>query len=256
MPLEEIEARVHELPPRDRPLFVVDDDPRRVERALALLRERGFAAAPAPAGLSARPLVAGSQRVRLWEPNAFVAECLPEVLADLREPASRGRVARPASAIDLAAGSGRDAVFLAQAGMRVLAVDILPDALERARDLARREGVALETRRMDLERDPFPEGERWDLVLVVNYLQRSLFEAIRRAVAPGGFVIYETFLERQRDLFGKPANPAHLLAPGELRGYFEGWEVRRDREGLAAPRRFVASLFARKPPSAEAARKR
>jgi SAM-dependent methyltransferase len=247
VPLEELAARVHELPRRGREIRVLDDDPGRAARAVALLRERGFDAAEA-APEAAGPRVGGRARVRLWEPNAFLAEVLPEVAAE--RPGGR--------ALDLAAGSGRDAVFLALAGFRVTAVDLLPDALERARDLARREGTAIATAVRDLERGPAdvaleglpgadPEAPGFDLVLVVSYLHRPLLPAIRRAVRPGGFVVYETFLAEQAAMFGKPRNPAHLLAPGELRGHFSDWYVRKYREGLTAPRRLAASLFARKP---------
>jgi SAM-dependent methyltransferase len=242
VPLEELASRVHELPGRARRLLVIDPDPARAEEAAALLRARGFDAAPASAAEeeTAGPIRAGPARVRLWEPNAFLAAALPEIAAAVRLPGAR--------AVDLAAGSGRDAVYLAAAGFAVTAVDILPDALERARDLAAREGVAIETRVGDLAREPIiDEIGASDLVVVVSYLERSLFPAIRRAVRPGGFLVYETFLLKQRELFGRPRNPAHLLEPGELRNLFSGWEIRAYREGLAGPRRHVASLFARRP---------
>lgn len=234
IPLEELEARIHELPRRERALLVVDADPARAAQAVALLRARGFDARPGELG---GEMAAGPARVRLWEPNPFLAEVLPEIVA-----------ARPGGrALDLACGSGRDAVAMAAAGLAVSAVDILPDAIARARDLARRCGVALDARVRDLERDPIADVDAWDAIVVVSYLQRSMLPAIRRAVRPGGFVVYQTFLVEQRVRFGKPSNPSYLLEPGELRAAFDGWEVRRDREGLEEPRRFVASLFARKP---------
>lgn len=217
---------------------VYDEDPARVARAVAALRERGFEASAAGPLEGREDWIGGPARVRLWEPNPFLAECLPRIVEEVRvEP----------RALDIACGSGRDAVFMAFGGFAVTALDVLPDALARARDLARRSGVALETRLHDLEREPLEDEAAYDLVLVVSYLQRSLMPAIRRAVRPGGFVVYETFLARQAEIFGKPRSPDHLLAPGELAAEFADWRVIEDREGLAAPRRLAASLLARKP---------
>ncbi|NJL30478.1 MAG: class I SAM-dependent methyltransferase [Phycisphaerales bacterium] len=42
--------------------------------------------------------------------------------------------------MDIACGSGRDAVWLAMQGYEVDGLDVLPDALERASDLAHRHG--------------------------------------------------------------------------------------------------------------------
>lgn len=71
--------------------------------------------------------------------------------------------------------------------------------------------------RADLERgDPWSLGtERFDLVVVTNYLHRPILPDIVAAVAPGGLLLYETFaLGNER--FGRPSNPDFLLHPGEL----------------------------------------
>src|SRR5207237_1389893 len=63
---------------------------------------------------------------------------------------------------------------------------------------------------------PWPlAGERFDLVVVTNYLHRPILPEIVGAVAAGGLLLYETFaLSNER--FGKPSNPDFLLRPGEL----------------------------------------
>jgi rhodanese-related sulfurtransferase len=241
IPLEEVLERVHELPPAATPLLVLDDDPRRAEAAAALLRERGHEVATGGASdPSLGPRAEGPAGARLWRPSAFLARALAAVRAELP--------ARP-RAVDVACGSGRDAVFLALAGCEVEALDVLPDALARAARLAARCGVAVETRAHDLERDPTLPGARYDLVHVARFLWRPLFPALAAALRPGGFVVYETFHERTRETGRPPRSEAHLLATGELSRAFAGFEVRTSEEAvpLEGDGRYVSRLCARRP---------
>lgn len=113
--------------------------------------------------------------------------------------------------LDLAAGHGRHARFLASRGLRVLAVDLDADAL------ATLAGVAgVETRVADLETGRWPlEGERFDAIVVANYLHRPSFDAMLATLAGDGALIYETFAAGN-EAYGKPSNPAFLLERGEL----------------------------------------
>ncbi|SEL22014.1 Methyltransferase domain-containing protein [Roseateles sp. YR242] len=120
--------------------------------------------------------------------------------------------ARPgATALDLACGSGRHVRLLAEAGMRVTGVD------RDAPALAGLKGVpSVELIEVDIEDGPWPlEGRQFDLVLVTNYLWRPLLDRVKNAVAPGGWLIYETFTDGQQTI-GRPARPSFLLRPGEL----------------------------------------
>jgi len=112
--------------------------------------------------------------------------------------------------LDVAAGRGRHARFLARRGALVTAVDRDADAL---RALAGETGVT--TRVADLEAGLWPFAERFDAIVVANYLHRPLLPALRHALAAGGLVVYETFMAGN-EAFGRPTNPAYLLAPGEL----------------------------------------
>jgi SAM-dependent methyltransferase len=132
------------------------------------------------------------------------------------------------SALDLACGSGRHTRWLAGQGLQVTAVDRDPVAL------ASLSGIdTLTTLQADLEGTPWPlDGQRFDLVLVTNYLWRPLFARIVEALAPGGLLIYETFALGQESV-GRPSRAEFLLAPGELLGrtqpalqvlgYEDGW---------------------------------
>ncbi|MFS2023831.1 class I SAM-dependent methyltransferase [Massilia sp. CT11-137] len=114
--------------------------------------------------------------------------------------------------LDLACGGGRHARLLAALGHPVLAVD------RDAASLAQAAGPGIATLQHDLEAEgstwPFAPG-RFAGIVVTNYLHRPLFAHLAGALAPNGILVYETFaLGNER--FGKPSNPAFLLAPGEL----------------------------------------
>jgi len=111
--------------------------------------------------------------------------------------------------LDVACGGGRHARLLARMGFEVIAVD---------RDPALFEGppAGVELRAADLEGAPWPfEGERFDGVVVTNYLHRPLLPRLVACLGPGGLLVYETFA-RGNERFGKPSNPDYLLEPGEL----------------------------------------
>ena len=111
--------------------------------------------------------------------------------------------------LDLACGGGRHARLLARMGFEVCAVD---------RDPALFAGPppGVEVRAADLENAPWPfADERFDGIVVTNYLHRPLLPRLVGALEPGGLLVYETFA-RGNERFGKPSNPDYLLEPGEL----------------------------------------
>jgi SAM-dependent methyltransferase len=114
--------------------------------------------------------------------------------------------------LDLACGSGRHARLFAALGHQVTAVDRDPAALAAAA------GPGIDTLQADLEAPgaawPFAPG-RFAGIVVTNYLHRPLLADLVRSLAPGGLLLYETFA-LGNEAFGKPSNPAFLLAPGEL----------------------------------------
>lgn len=112
--------------------------------------------------------------------------------------------------LDVAAGEGRHARYLADLGCAVEAVDRDAEALARAR------GPGITTREADLEGGPWPyAGAAFDGIVVCNYLWRPLLPRIVEALAPGGVLIYETFAVGN-ERYGRPSNPDFLLRPGEL----------------------------------------
>jgi SAM-dependent methyltransferase len=108
--------------------------------------------------------------------------------------------------LDVACGAGRNAVFFAERGLEVVAVDREPQSIH---------GVHFV--RADLEGgSPWPfAGRRFAAIVVTNYLHRPLFPQLAAAVDEGGVLIYETFMVGN-ERYGKPSNPNFLLRPGEL----------------------------------------
>jgi SAM-dependent methyltransferase len=126
-------------------------------------------------------------------------------------------IAAGGTVLDLASGQGRHARYLAGLGYRVEAVDRDSAAL------AALAGVAgISTRCANLERSPWPyAADRFDGIVVTNYLHRPLMAALLDALRPGGVLIYETFAMGNEKL-GRPSNPEFLLRPAELLQWVDG----------------------------------
>jgi SAM-dependent methyltransferase len=135
-------------------------------------------------------------------------------------------IPRGGRVLDVACGRGRNALFLANSGWNVHAIDRNSALLSQ---LAGAERVTTEV--VDLESGtPFLGHRSYDAVIVFNYLHRPLMPAIVDAVADGGVLIYETFTSDQA-LRGHPKNPAFLLCVGELPALVAPLRVLRSREG-------------------------
>ncbi len=150
-----------------------------------------------------------------------------------------GLVAPQAAVLDLAAGRGRHAIFFAERGHKVTAVD---------RDVSRLpDHPNIERLEADLEDgSPWPlPDRRFGGVVVTNYLHRPLMPQLLEAVAPGGVLLYQTFMEGN-ERFGKPSRPEHLLRDGELlelvRGRFSvtAYEARLISDPMAMVQRIAA----------------
>ena len=154
----------------------------------------------------------------------------------------------PGKALDLACGTGRNAIWLAEHGWSVTAVDGAPTAIDTLNRRARERGLHIETQVADLERLEIAiKPDSWDLIAKCYYLQRSLIPVLRAGVRPGGVAIVIAHLAKP----GEPISYKHA-APGELRSFFEGWEILHYFEGHPGDpdhKREVAEIVARKPTS-------
>jgi SAM-dependent methyltransferase len=146
----------------------------------------------------------------------------------------------PGSALDLACGPGRNALYLAERGWRVTALDGSQVAIE----LLRGKNPSIDARVVDLEAGELElPSEAYDLVLSCYYLQRSLIPAMQSALRPGGLLIMIVHLADADQPRGTPTR----AYPGELRASFEGWRILYYREGAPGEqghRHAVAELVA------------
>ena len=129
------------------------------------------------------------------------------------------------SALCLAAGTGRNAVFLAECGYSVTAVDISPRGLEWALALAQKRGVEIETVAADLLSYELGTAA-YDLITDFYFYEPGLFPAIGRALKPGGRFVFQTFSVDQAKLSGGPTNRAFLVEQRDLLAAFVDWQVR------------------------------
>lgn len=149
-------------------------------------------------------------------------------------------------ALDVASGRGRNALWLARRGLRTLAVDRDEDALAFVRGEAARRGLPLRTEVMDLESGSVAlPRDAFDLTVVVHYLHRPLFGALKEALRPGGILVYETFTRAQAER-GHPTNPDFLLEPQELLELIQPFDILVEREGDFEGK-MLASVIARRP---------
>lgn len=149
-------------------------------------------------------------------------------------------------ALDIAMGEGRNAVFLAKKGFQVEGVDYSEVALRKARHLAKESRVTIRTVNADLNHYKIKTGE-YDVILNINYLQRSLIPQIKKGLKPGGVVVFENWTTEQLKNPNAQSIPRDwLLEPGELKRLFSDLEVLIYTETNNG-RDAVASLIARRP---------
>jgi tellurite methyltransferase len=204
IPFTELPERRHELPSRDSTLQVAAEEPM-ASQVVQWLRTQGRQAEISTDFVYAPGMAAG-EIGRLWSPNAFLEEYT-------------GQIGTPGRALDLACGSGREAVYLKACGWQVTAVDRLPDALQRGKALEQRYAPgtpAIEWLEIDLERDPPAFTHPFELITLFLYFHRPLPASLQNWLAPGGSVLIETFTTLHRDRHSRPASDKLVLQPGEI----------------------------------------
>ncbi len=126
-------------------------------------------------------------------------------------------------ALDLACGTGANALYLASLGFQVIPCDGAYLAIEKCQASAKAHNLKIFPLVCDLESIVLPV-DAFDLICVVRYLQRSLFENLTNAVQPGGIIFYKTF--NTYFLIQNPRfNPDFVVEPGELDSIFRDFEI-------------------------------
>jgi SAM-dependent methyltransferase len=152
-------------------------------------------------------------------PTALLAQWLPKL--------PRGR------ALDVACGTGRNALYLAANGFTVTAVDISSVALDRGRRAAAERGLTVEWLCADLDEDPdraLPAGG-FDVIVWARYVHKTLMQHLVARLGLGGVLVCEQHLRTDVTVAG-PSSPEFRLALGELRRSAQGLALDHSYEGL------------------------
>jgi len=244
IPLQNLEARVADVPDSGIPIAVISETGLRGSSACMLLVQHGRGPLlNLEGGLRdwPGPTTEGLESQRHHEhglaPSSFLIKSfnlLPRGLA-----------------LDLAMGEGRNAIYLATRGFDVDGVEADAQAVAQARIAARRLGAPIRAVVGNVEDGTYIIPiETYDVIMVFNYLHRPVFKDIKEGVVPGGVVVYQTFSIDPTGC-GPAQDPTRVLRPGELREVFADWEVLQFRELTGVSRegetRPIAGIVARKP---------
>jgi tellurite methyltransferase len=153
-------------------------------------------------------------------------------------------------ALDAAAGVATNALFLAQRGLQVIALDVSEVGLRLGLRQARARNLSLEVAVCDLKM-PWLPSAFFDVILNFRFLVRATFPVYRQALKPGGCLYFETYVKIQDNI----THPDYYLNPGELRRYFQDWEVLHwnlasEESSTSHKSRTMEQLIVRKPISA------
>jgi SAM-dependent methyltransferase len=158
-------------------------------------------------------------------------------------------------AIDVACGTGRNAIYLARRGWQVDAVDVSEVALDHLTETATAENLPIICIQTDLEgavRRPADlfMADRYDLAVMVRYTNLPLIDTLKGVLKAGGYLIVEEHLVTEADVVG-PRNPQFCVAPDALRDAAVGLDIIAYREATVTDPdgRFaaLAQLVARTP---------
>lgn len=157
------------------------------------------------------------------EPNAFLA--------------SQQHLFQPGqSVLAVADGEGRNGVWLAQQGLKVLAVDYSPFALAKAKKLAAQGGVEVAFEEADLRSWDWGEN-RFDAIVAI-FIQFAgpaergkMFQDIKRALKPGGHLVLQGYTPRQLEYkTGGPSQAENMYTAEMLQASFDDMEILHLRE--------------------------
>lgn len=156
-------------------------------------------------------------------------------------------------AVEVAAGTGRNALFLAERGYDVDAIDVAEAAIEQGRRNAEERSVDVNWIQANAGDHAFPR-EAYALAVVSFYHDPGLVSRLADALEPGGVLVYEHHVRTAEDVERGPGDD-HRYRPNELLHAALGLTVLSYREGVrefgrgdrAGTTGAIASLVARKP---------
>ena len=133
-------------------------------------------------------------------------------------------------ALDVACGRGRNALYLAQLGFEVDAMDISPVGLAQAVASGHELGLTVTWLEADLDL-PFNPPGIYDLIAIIRYVNLPLLAELSRYLKPEGWLVCEEHLQSSEDVKG-PQSEKFRLAPGALAAACEGLRIHHQEEGI------------------------
>jgi tellurite methyltransferase len=147
------------------------------------------------------------------QPGEFIAQWIDQVTVG--------------NALDVACGLGQKSMFLAEAGFQVDAIDVSAVGLERASQQAVAQELDINWIQHDLDQ-PYDFKRKYDLIIVMWYVDLLLIRRLCEQLAPGGYLLCEEHLacdNESGELIG-PKNARFRVAPNALREAVAGFDVR------------------------------
>ncbi len=127
-------------------------------------------------------------------------------------------------ALDLACGTGRNSLYLAQNGFEVDALDIAQVALDTLTQDAQRLDVTHLIHSTLIDLDNYTPEKQYDLIVMCNFLDRSLLQKTKDSLRSGGFYFVETYmLDASNEKENSDKN--NLLEKKELQKIFRDFEI-------------------------------
>jgi SAM-dependent methyltransferase len=133
--------------------------------------------------------------------------------------------------LDVGMGEGRNSVFLAKRGYKVIGADISSVAIKKAQVLAKEFSVDLQTVTANLKEYEFDKGS-FDAIICFYFVDRSLLKKLKKWLRPGGVIIYEGFSIKQRAVDKKPMEVEEYLQTAELLELFNDFQILKFEEPL------------------------
>ncbi len=148
--------------------------------------------------------------------------------SELLIEATRGL--KPAAALDVGMGQGRNALYLAKTGWNVTGMDISETGISVARANAEKNGLRITT--VKASYDAFDFGaDKWDLIVMTfawaPVSDPAFIRKIHDSLRIGGKVVFEHFVRTDESPY---PNVIRALGPGRLKDYFSGFQIERYEE--------------------------
>ncbi|WP_251358593.1 tellurite resistance methyltransferase TehB [Kangiella sp. TOML190] len=244
IPLEELPLAWHELPPKGARLELLVNQAD-AEQAQRIFEQQQYAIEQIRIAeqQDQASWLANNVSQRLWRANPLLEHYIELIKQHIHSSSP--------VAFDIGCGSGRDALFLALHGFKVLGLDNNPFALERLEQFKRRWNANLSAKIVDFQTQRIAlveliEQQQPSLVVQARYLHRPLLDDFYQYLPAGSILAIHTFLEAAAK-FGKPKNPAYLLKNNELAEKFKGWDLLINQEHRLDDGRPLSLFLAKKP---------